>query len=78
MKSKIKIEQVCITPNGLYDEGVINLRIVDDGAGYYFEMSSDDGKIKVNPEEVSLLQEAAKMLLDIWGPDSNEEADDAE
>jgi len=55
-----------ISQSAIYGEGVINIRLQDDGGGAFFEISSNDAgeqKIKCDPIELKLLAEAAEMLL---------------
>ncbi len=55
-----------ISQSAIYGEGVINIRLQDDGGGAFFEISSDEvgeQKIKCDPVELQLLLEAGEMLL---------------
>ena len=53
--------------NPIYGEGVLNINLQDDAAGFYFEITSndaEDNKIKCDLFELKLLLEAGEMLID--------------
>lgn len=55
--------------NPIFGEGVTHLRINDEAGGGFFELSQCDGKdgiIILNPEELYLLAEEGKKMMDAY------------
>lgn len=49
--------------NAAYADGVTYLEVVDEGAGAFLELSQDDQKLRIDPEELALIAtEASKMM----------------
>jgi hypothetical protein len=47
----------------VYSDGHIHVSLDDEAAGCYIVISQDDQKIRVNPEEIPMIVDAAKRLL---------------
>lgn len=63
---KTTIMKVAIHPKGknpYYDDGVLYLELVDEGAGAFLELSQGENKVAIDPEEVEVIAAAAKQLM---------------
>lgn len=56
------------TSNAVFGQGILHLSIDDEGGGQFFVLEEvsdiqDPGKVKIDPEEMSVLLEAARRLM---------------
>lgn len=66
MSLKTTVMKIAIHPddkNPVYDEGVLYLELVDEGAGAFLELSQGENKVAIDPEEVEVIAAAAKQLM---------------
>ena len=49
--------------NPVYDEGVLYLELVDEGAGAFLELSQGKNNVAIDPEEFDVIAAAAKQLM---------------
>lgn len=50
--------------NPVFGESVIRVRIVDEGAGPFIEIEQDGATLRIDPDELTEITEAARWLLD--------------
>ena len=63
---KTTIMKVAIHRKGkspVYGDGVLYLELVDEGAGAFLELSQDENKVAIDPEEFDVIAAAAKQLM---------------
>lgn len=63
---KTTVMKIAIHPEGkspIYAEGVLYLELVDEGAGAFLELSQDENKVAIDPEEFDVIAAAAKQLM---------------
>lgn len=53
-----------------HGEGVTYIEVADEGAGAFLELSQDDQKIRIDPEELDLIVSEAKKMMAGF-PDAN-------
>ena len=49
--------------NPAYADGVTYIEIVDEGAGAFLELSQDDQKLRIDPEELALIAAEAGRIM---------------
>lgn len=66
MSLKTTVMKIAIHPEGqnpVYDDGVLYLELVDEGAGAFLELSQGENKVAIDPEEFDVIAAAAKQLM---------------
>lgn len=61
MSLKTTVIKIAIHPedkNPVYDDGVLYLELVDEGAGAFLELSQGENKVAIDPEEFDVIAAA--------------------
>ena len=59
------VTEITTSPKGepLYSERATQIRLADEGGGVFIVLGQESGEVRLDPEEIDLVHDAAKQLL---------------